>query len=231
MKSKLDFRCKSLAATIAVLSPPISLAQPVCDPPPPTVYYDARLSMVVTPDELGPLVPGTSGRIDFTVELSSSSSSAAIPLQIRTPTFADPPQYLPPGALQLIRFTAAQDNTCPFYEQLVTGPSFSTYFYSLAAGSILQAGQRQCSVRFEVFPAAGTVRTLKFEVSQFDYSSCTPHRDLNLADNTVAFAYGGTAAPQAVPTGGRVGWWTMAVALAALAIGSAFFRRRKSRRS
>ncbi len=221
----------SLVAAIATIVSTLPALAFACSPP--LLFdYDARLSMVVSPDQPGAMGQGATGRIDFTAELLSAPTPTgiAVPLRIETLGLSDASQVLPGGALQPIRLTVASDNTCPFYEQFGNGQLGATYFYTLVATVSMQAPQVQCSLRFEVLNAASQPRNLKFQaIAGLDPSNCRFFRDVNPADNIVAFAYGGAAATQAVPMGGRIGWWTMVIALAALAIGGVAARRRKSR--
>ena len=230
MKFSREIHGRTLAAAIAMAAINLPISADACSPPPPPIEYDARLSLAVTPDQPGALVPGTTGRIDLTVDLLSSPSGAAIPLHIRTIGYLDASQLLPPGALQPIRLTAAPDNLCPFYEQLVTPTLGATYIYTLVGNATVQAPQLRCSLHFEVLPAASQLRSLKFNVfTGFDYNGCRPYRDLNPDDDTAAFAYGGAAA-QAVSLGGPIGWLAMAALLTALAMGSVAKRRTTLRR-
>ncbi len=225
----------SLVATIATVVSILPAVSSACSPP--LLFdYDARLSMVVSPDQPGEMGQGATGRIDFSAELLSgpTPASAFVPLRIETLGPSDASQLLPGGALQPIRLTAAPDNSCPFYEQFGNGQFGATFFYTLVSTVTAQASQVQCSLRFEVLTAASQLRNLKFEAKGVwggGSSNCYIFRDVNPADNTVAFPYGGATAIHAVSTGGRIGWWTMAIALAALAMGSAAARRRNSRRN
>lgn len=222
--------CHSLIAAIVTVVLGVPIASSACSPPPPPTDYDARLSMVVTPDQPGVMGVGATGRIDLTVELLPTPAVLGVPLQIRTLGLTDASQLLPPGALQPIRLTAAPGNTCALYEQLFAPQLGTTYVYTFDAGLNLQLPNRQCSLRIEVLPAASQLRSLKFEAATgSNPSGCMPYRDVNPADNTAAFAYGGAAATQVVPMGGRIGWWVMTIALAAMAMVGVSARRRKSR--
>lgn len=223
---------RSFVVAIATMFLGTSAASLACSPPPPPTDYDSRISMVVTPDRPGEMGQGATGRIDFAVELLSSPTVPWIPFLILTRGMTDGSQVLPPGAQQPIRFTAAPDNICPFYEILRSGQFGLTYFYTLYEYITLQSPQSRCSLRFEVLPAATELRSVNFELMAApEPNNCRWLRDVNPADNTVAFIYGGAATIQAVPTGGRIGWWTMAVALTAVAISGLAARRRKSHRN
>lgn len=217
-------------ATMVSILPKVASA---CSPP--LLFdYDARLSMVVSPDQPGAMGQGATGRIDLNVELLTGPIPAAdfVPLRIETLGLSDASQVLPGGALRPIRLTAAPDNSCPFYEHFGNGQLGATYFYQVVSTVSMQAPQVQCSLRFEVLTAASQLRNLKFEARAGGSPvTCYIYRDLNPADNAVAFAYGGAATTQAVPIGGRIGWWMMTIALAALAFIGVAAQRRKSRRN
>lgn len=205
----------ALLVTTAAIAIGMPATASACSPP--VIFnYDARLSMNVVPDAPGMLAPGATGRLEFLVDLVQSPTTALIPVSIRTRGTGTPIQGLPSGPMQPLRLSADPGSSCIFGEHSLPGPSGPTYFYSVAANVSLQTPLRQCSVRYEVLPAAMQSQQLTFDAGTFNANSCVSHRDLVPADNAATLIYGGLPS-QPVPVGGRPLWTLLALALLAVA--------------